>query len=303
MSCPLENKNIYVTSANRDTVKYPHGNSYTLYLTTPIKDISTVELLYASVPNTVYNLNDGSYVIGFSDPNIGPTLTSIAPGFYSSCTLATAVYNATSIASGVNVSFLGGEGKFLFTRSTPFIMFVRTAELASLMGFDSVPDYFEISEDSRNTPYADDMAFQTERYFIKSKHVVEMNPIDGIFLDIQELRTMYNECAPVGSPCSAMLPSMGAQSPSPSQDAQSSSFFANSNRSFGMIPMDVSSGFIKRFKKSTDYDLLIRYPYPIQKLDRLTVNWIDRNGTLVNFNGADINSFILRFHTLRKNMC
>jgi hypothetical protein len=70
-----------------------------------------------------------------------------------------------------------------------------------------------------------------------------------------------------------------------------------------MIPMDVSSGFIKRFKKSTDYDLSIRYPYPIQKLDRLTVNWIDRNGNLVNFNGADANSFILRFHTLRKNMC
>ena len=296
MSCPLENKNIYVTSANRDTVKYPHGNSYTLYLTTPIKDISTVELLYASVPNTVYNLNDGSQVIGFSnkDPAIELTLTSIAPGFYSSCTLATAVYNATSNASGVNVSFLGGEGKFLFTRSTAFGMVVRTAELASLMGFDSVPDYFEYSEDSRNTPYADDLAFQTERYFIKSKYVVEMNPIDGVFLDIQELRTMYNECAPVGSPCSAMLPS---------QDAQSPSFFANSNRSFGMIPMDVSSGFIKRFKKSTDYDLLIRYPYPIQKLDRLTVNWIDRNGTLVNFNGADINSFILRFHTLRKNMC
>ena len=297
MACQLENKNIYVTSANRDTEKYPYGNSYTLYLTTPIKDISTVELLYASVPNTVYNLNDGSQVIGFTnkyDPNL-TSMSSVAPGFYSSCTLATAVYNATSNASGVNVSFLGGEGKFLFTSSTFFVMVIRTAELASLMGFDSIPDCFEYSEDSRNTPYADDLAFKTEQYFIKSKYVVEMNPIDGVFLDIQELRTMYNECAPVGSPFSAMLQP-------PSQNPQSPSFFANSNRSFGMIPMDVSSGFIKRFKKSTDYDLSIRYPYPIQKLDRLTVNWIDRNGNLVNFNGADTNSFILRFHTLRKNM-
>jgi hypothetical protein len=297
MSCPLENKNIYVTSANRDTEKYPYGNSYTLYLTTPIKDITTVELLYASVPNTMYNLNNGSQVIGFTDKagNPGVVMSNIASGFYSSCTLATAVYNATSFASEVTVSFLGGEGKFLFTRATPFTMTIATAELAALMGFD-YPFVSQPAVDSRNTPYVNDVAFSTQKYFIKSKYVIEMNPIDGVFLDIQELRTMYNECAPVGSPCSAMLPV-------PSQNPQSPSFFANSNRSFGMIPMDVSSGFIKRFKKSTDYDLSIRYPYPIQKLDRLTVNWIDRNGNPVNFNGADINSFILRFHTLRKNMC
>ena len=298
-SCPLENKNIYVTSTNRDLTKYPYGNSYTLYLTTPIKDITTVELLYASVPNTVYNVNDGTQVIGFT--NTGDTnliLTSIAPGFYSSCTLSTAIYNATYLASNVTVSFLGGEGKFLFTRSTAFTMNIATQELATLMGFG-----YPCSVQALNaltTEYVNDLAFQPpNNYYIKSEHVVEMNPIDGVFLDIQELRTMFNECAPVGAPFSSLNSSSNATV----TNNLSPSWFSSANRSFGMIPMDVSSGFIKRFKKDVDYDLFIDYMYPIQKLDRLTVNWVDKNGNLVNFNGAETNSFILRFHTLRKNLC
>jgi len=294
MSCPLENKNIYVTSANRDPAKYPYGNSYTLYLTTPIKDITTVELLYASIPNTMYNVNDGFQSIGFTGTSGGPVvLSNIAPGFYGTETLAVAVSNATSLASGVTVSFLSGEGRFLFTRSTDFTMNIMTQELASLMGFDFPCSV--VSSNALMTPYANNAAFQSaSRFYIKSKYVVDMNPMDGIFLDIQELRTMFNECAPVGYPFSA-LSSNAAQ--------QSLSFFANANRSFGMIPMDVPSGFTKRFKKDNDYDLSVHYPYPIQKLDRLSVNWVDRRGNLVNFNGAETNTFMLRFHTLRKNLC
>ena len=74
-------------------------------------------------------------------------------------------------------------------------------------------------------------------------------------------------------------------------------------RSFGLIPLDVPSGSIKNFKKYSDYDLCVNYPYPIEKLDRLTVKWVDVNGQLVNFNGLEDNSFILRLHTTRKNMC
>lgn len=67
--------------------------------------------------------------------------------------------------------------------------------------------------------------------------------------------------------------------------------------------MDVTGGTVKRFKKETDYDLSIDYPNVIKKLDRLTVQWVDKNGQLLNFNGLDDNSFILRFHTLRQNLC
>jgi hypothetical protein len=67
--------------------------------------------------------------------------------------------------------------------------------------------------------------------------------------------------------------------------------------------MDVVSGSIKHFKKSTDFNSEVDYPYPIMKLDRLTISWTDKNGTLLSFNGAEDNCIILRFHTLRKNLC
>jgi hypothetical protein len=243
-----------------------------------------VELLYASVPNTMYNVNDGANVIGFShtsDTTGNVNLTTLSSGFYDTLNLPSAVYSASQVYSNVTVTYLSGEGKFLFTRPTSFTMDIMTKELASLMGFD-FPCSINAT-DSVGSPYANNLTYKNQ-WYIKSTYVAEMNLNEGVFIDIQELRTMYNECAPMGSPYATTVNN-------------------TANRSFGMIPMDVPSGFIKRFKKAADYDLEIQYPYPIQKLDRLTVSWTDKNGNLLSFNGANDNSVILRFHTLRKNLC
>jgi hypothetical protein len=278
MSCKLENKNIYVTSSNRDTTKFPYGNSYTLYLTTPIKDITTVELLYASVPNTMYNVTDGLSAI-----KIGTTFANVFPGFYSGSGLATAINN-TAADTSVIVSYLENEGKFLFahTQNTPFTIELVSSELAAIMGFS-----VRVITATQVAGSSYDKNLSLEKYYIKSDRVAEMNPVDGVFLDIVELRTMFNECTPMGSPLAS----------------QNQNHISSASRSFGMIPLDVPNGSTKSFKKDTDYDLFVDYPYPIQKLDRLTVNWVDKNGNLVHFNGAETNSFILRFHTLRKNLC
>jgi hypothetical protein len=44
---------VYVDSNNRDTALYPNSNNYTLFLTTPIKNISKVEVLTAMTPSVV----------------------------------------------------------------------------------------------------------------------------------------------------------------------------------------------------------------------------------------------------------
>ncbi len=41
---------VYVDSNNRDQILFPNSNNYTLYLTTPIRNISKVELLTAMLP-------------------------------------------------------------------------------------------------------------------------------------------------------------------------------------------------------------------------------------------------------------
>ena len=288
MDCPREIKNLYVTSTNRDVIKYPYGNSYTLYLSTPIKDITNVELLYAAIPNTMYNLTYGSNVIGFSSnvlPNVPANIVSntLPLGFYSATGLGQAIVNATFNSSNVSVSYLSNEGKFLFTRNNEFKMTIATAELASLLGFSFPCTAFPSLDASVDSNLQNNLVYQN-KWYIKSQFVIEMIVNNSVFLDIQELRTIYNSCTPQGSPL----------------DTTNNN---TANRSFGLIPMDVVSGSIKHFKKSSDFNSDVDYPYPIMKLDRLTISWTDKNGTLLSFNGAEDNSMILRFHTLRKNLC
>ena len=294
-----EIQNIFVSSENRDTALYPNGNSYTLHLTTPVKEITKVELLHASVPNTLYNISNGTNVIAFSnlfvsaDSNVSNlTLFSIPLGFYSASGIASEIQAAVSNISGVSISYLMSEGKFLFSRPTSgntFSVFIQTAELANVLGFSNLlsnsTNVATVSASSNVVPLYSDNTKYISKNFIKSEKVVNLNPNEGIFLDIQELRTNFNQAAV------SLVGSKGTYSG------------ATVSRTFGLIPMDVQSGTIKRFKKTSDYDFEVKYPYPIQRLDRLTISWTDKNGVPVNFNGLNDNSFILRLHTERKSMC
>jgi hypothetical protein len=289
-----ETRNVFVSSENRDTSLYPNGNSYTLHITTPIKDISRVELLHASVPNTMYNLKDGTNVMAFSNAvsSIGDPLTyfSLPVGFYGATVLSEQIQNAVSNTSNIVVDYLDAEGKFLFTRDItpdgPFQMKPATDEIAAMLGFDDTTlltsTTVAVETDLILPLYSDNLLYRGKE-FIKSTKVVNLNKNEAVFLDIQELRTIFNEDAKAITGNTYSGQTMA--------------------RSFGLIPMDVTAGSIKSFKKFSDYDLNIDYPNPIRKLERLTVKWVDKNGQALNFNGFNDNSFILRFHTLRQNLC
>ncbi len=289
-----EVRNIFVSSENRDKNLYPYGNSYTLHLTEPVKDVQRVELIYCSVPNSLYNITDGSNIIELSNLTTDyfglRTTFSIPPGFYGGATLSTEITNAVSNATGITVSYLTNEGKFLISRPQgTFSMNLNSSELISMMGFNesqfspvAIKSGNVAVETDLNLPLYSDNSRYRDKEFIKSSKVANLNPNEALFLDIKELRTPFNEDAKkiTGDTYSGQT----------------------MNRSFGLIPMDVLSGTIKRFKKSTDFDFVIDFPYPIQKLDRLTVEWVDRSGRRVSFNGTEDNSFMLRLHTLRKNL-
>ena len=287
-----EIRNLFISSENRDKDLYPYGNSYTLHVTQPIKEIAKVELLHCSVPNSIYNVPNGSNVIEFSnvisDDGDPRTTFSIPPGFYGGFSLSTEITNAISNATGITVTYLTNEGKFLFARSgNTFSMNVHSNELLSMLGFSEgdLPTLTSTSvpvETDLNLPLYSDNTRYRDKQFIKSTKVANLNPNEAVFLDIKELRTPFNE------DCKAIT---GNTYPGD-----------NMSRSFGMIPMDVLSGAIKRFKKETDFDFVIDYPYPIQKLDRVTVEWVDRKGQRLSFNGTEDNSILLRLHTLRKNL-
>lgn len=273
MTLPVEVKNLFVSSENRDTTIYPSGNTYVVELNTPIKDIRRVELLYASVPNTIYNVSNGTNVI-----TVDSNTFSIPEGFYSGSGLATELTNAINTISGVTVIYLQNEGKFLFTKTSSFDLDINTAEMRNLLGLDENNSSITVASTTppATFPLYSDNSRYSGKYFVKSTTIADLQPDQGIFLDIEELRTLYNEDA--------------------SRDGQSM------RRTFGIIPMDVNGGQIKNFKKTSDYDMVVDYSYPIRKLDRLTINWVNRLGLPVNFNGKNDNSFLLRLHTLRTNL-
>ena len=295
----IEVKNVFVTSENRDTTLFPYGNAYTLYLTNPIKNIKKVELLYASVPNTLFNLTSNANFISFSNittqvmSNVSNLSSfSIAQGFYGASGLASEITNAISNVTAITISYLSSEGKFLFTRGSgtgPFSMCIKTDEAAKLLGFPEsdvntvISSSNVIVQTSLIIPvYSDNVTFRGNE-FIKSKTIADLNVAEGVFLDIEELRTICNENA---DKLATGLDTTSGQTPS---------------RSLGIIPLDVVSGSVKKFKKATDYDLIVSYPYPIQKVNKLTVKWLDKTGQLVSFGGSDDNSFLLRFHVIPEN--
>ena len=98
------------------------------------------------------------------------------------------------------------------------------------------------------------------------------------FLDILELRTPFNGDA-------RKLGTNGL----PSGNTASGSF--------AMIPLDVTPGTVKFFKENLDFKVEGHYPSRIDRLDRLTVSWLDINGqTLTGLNNTTGTGFVLRCH-------
>ena len=254
---------IFADSANRDANLYPSGNSYVLHLTRPIKNIERVELVSARVPNTVYNLVFGSNVLTVNTSNV-----SMNPGFYSVYTLAQDISALQTIAT---LTYVPEEGHFIFSGATQFTIKINSQELATMLGI------------AYNTTLTSALAGSTDpgyagQYILRSSTLVDMAVTDMTVLDIEELRTPFNVDT------GALQGTSGTISGS------------NINRCFAPIILDVGSGCYKSFTEGRDYRLSIDYPEPINSLQRLTVHWIDTRGNLLNFQGLNNNTFILRLH-------
>jgi len=111
---------------------------------------------------------------------------------------------------------------------------------------------------------------------VNSSNVVNLGSEEFVFLDIMELRnrTVIDSKTLIG-------------------DTYAGSTIATS---FAMIPLDVISGNFKTFKETTDYKMSVSFDSAIPRLTRLTVQWLNKDGLPVNFNGMDTNSFLLRVH-------
>lgn len=254
---------LFADSKNRDVKIYPTGAAYTLHLTRPIKNIERVDLVSARVPNTMYNLTSGSNVLAVSSSNV-----SLNPGFYSAYGLATAL---GAVTSPVTLDYASDEGHFIFSSSTSFTIYVHSQELATMLGFARGVTHTAALAGATDPSYAG-------KYILRSSTLVDLSLNEYIFLDIDELRT------PNHVDTGSLQGNTGTISGS------------NANRNFAPVIMDVASACIKNFHENKDYRVSVEYPEPIASLQRLTVRWVDKSGSPLDFRGWDTNAFVLRIH-------
>lgn len=254
-------REIYVDSRRRSE---PYGNAYTLFIQNPLKNVTKVELVSATVPNTIYNITDGINIFSLNQT----TNCSIANGFYSTSCLIDAV-NKSEVGTSLTLAFLCEEGKFIFYGQNEFTLDIFSNEFLNVTGFENTNLVSNLATTS-NGVYS---STYLGKNFIKAPSVANFKTCgEYIYLDIDELRRPH------------------------SIDAVNNVYNSQSSTIFAIIPLDVSSGCIKTFKELTDYKISIEYPKPIDQIDRLTIEWKDFDGNIVNFNGVDENAFILRFY-------
>lgn len=166
----MEQHYVHIDSKNRDTRLFPDGNSYVLHLPVPIKAVTRVDLVSAKVPNSMYNVTNGSNVITTSYGNV-----SVSTGFYSAQGIVDAF--------GGCIQYLPSEGKFVYlsSLSTDFIR-VNSDEFSKLLGLDKDLTYTVNLLDQPLCDYP---------YGIKSERVVDLSLNEYVFLDIEEFRTPY----------------------------------------------------------------------------------------------------------------
>lgn len=264
---------LYVDSRQRDVIQFPSGNLYTLFLQTPMHNVERIDLVSAKVPNTVYNLTNGSNVLQFS----ATSNVSFNPGFYSTCSLVDTFNNSDQV-SNVMMTYLDAEGRFIFTGNLTSVT-TQTQEIADILGLPLGT--------TASSPIATNVVykglFPTANAYVVSSNIVSLEMNDYIWLDIEEFRTPLTTDAR-----KLILNPQGVYTTTGNTSA----------RSFAIIPLDVPSGGIKAFKEETDYRVSVVFPSRLDSLDRLTVSWLDRNGIPLNFRGLDTNSFTLRVYTV-----
>ena len=263
----MTTRDIYIDSTKRTTTLYPSGNSYTMYIQNPMKNVVKVDLISAVIPNTMYNITNSNI---FSVKDLYSSAMSqvrIDPGFYSAYTLSAAINNNQS---NVNCNLFDTEGRFILSNVAYYQSGFAITNVSS--------EFFSVASiGNQNATIGTSTLLPTymNSWAVISSNVVNMGTVSNyIFLEIDELRPPF--------PIDAV------------QDPVNSESFLK----FATIPMDVISGGSKVFKEMSDYKISVEYPTPIDKIDRLTIRWLDTDGNTLNFNGGDHNSILLRFYML-----
>ena len=231
-------------------------------MTLPVKNIFKVDLVSAHFPNSMYNITKSSNVISID----GNSNIFIHSGRYDQNSLASSL-----TTNGMNVAYIKTEGHFLISNAISYNFVINNSEIANLMGFVNGKTYTLGPADPTKDP-----TYATSN-IIRSEFIANMTMNDYLFLDIEELRTPNNLST---GPLYA-----------------NTIIGTNVNTMFAPVMIkNPHLSAVTNFMETKDILLTAHYPEPIASIDRLTIRWRDKLGNILNFQGLNSNSFILRLH-------
>jgi hypothetical protein len=243
---------LFVDSKNRDQTLYPSGNSYTLHLTTPIRNITRVDLVSAKIPNTTYNLMTTSNIVINGTSNV-----SMIPGFYSTTSFCTEFNNSNQTT--VRVNYSSAEGRFIFYGSS-LSNLTATGQLSNIIGIKSSSSFAA----SSNPVYATNTLYSGMN-LIKSSNIIDLSTNDYIWLDIDELRTPTTIDAKriINTPLSNVV---GLTPVSTTITAQvPAATFVTTTVVADIFPVNLTTSLVFQLASSTGLvnDMLVQLPVPV----------------------------------------
>jgi hypothetical protein len=132
---------LHLDSRHRTNSQSDGGGKAVFHLSTPLRPISCVELISASIPVSWYSVVQNKNAFTLSHGGNDSTVT-IVPGQYTLATLAQAITSAINIAN-FQVTTHQPTLRLVFQFNAAFTVRIPSEELASVLGFTAV-----------NTPFA-----------------------------------------------------------------------------------------------------------------------------------------------------
>jgi hypothetical protein len=255
---------IHVDSRNRDSALFPFSNTYTVFLNTPITNVTRVDLVSAIVTNPFSTGNAFIWldITELRTPstydarkltltNVGPLASPIVP-----IVTISAVVTSTSIAANQ--------------------VFTNIASTATGNGTGA---RFTVVRNGAGVP--------TVTLVVAGRGYSVGNTI-----------TLAGATVGGTTPTDNITFTVATIGTNQIQRNQTSSLTPAT--SFAVVPLDVPQNFQRTFKEATDYTWSVTYPSRLDSIERLTVRWLDTTGAVVNFGNAatyDPNMFVLRVYT------
>jgi len=256
---------IHVDSRNRDTALFPFSNTYTVFLNTPITNVTRVDLVSAMVnnPTTTYGYlwlditelrTPSTYdARKLTLTNVGPLASPIVP-----IVTISAVVTSTSIAANQ-----------VYTN------------IASTTNGNGIGARFTVVRNGVGVPTVTLV-------------------VAGSGYSVGNTITLVGATVGGATPADNITFTVATVGTNQIQRNQTSSLTPAT--SFAVIPMDVATNAQRTFKETTDYAWSVTYPSRIDSIERLTVRWLDKDGAVVTFGTGgsttyDPNMFVLRVYT------